>query len=224
MKILVVEDSYRLRKSIDAGLTKLNFVVDTASDGKEALGYIQSYDYDVILLDIMLPIIDGLGVLRKLRDKKIQTGVIMLTALDQVTDRVKGLELGADDYLCKPFAFQELVARINTVGRRNASANRFEMTFGSLIVDIGIRELRLGDKPINLTPTEYAIVECLALRAGKLVSFETLEELLSSSNKYMTRNALEVNIFNIRKKLKTFGKIDFIKTKRGSGYFVTDNV
>jgi len=220
MKILIVEDSINLRKNIALGLLKLNFVVDSAENGEQALAFLRAYEYDVVLLDIMLPKLSGLEVLKRLRDDRNKTGVIMLTARDDISDRVKGLEMGADDYLCKPFAFQELVARINTIARRNTSADQFLLTFDNLLLDFGLKEVSIDGKVIIFTPTEYAIVEYLALNAGIVVSFQMLEDKLRNSDGCMTRNALEVNISNIRKKLKHFKLLDFIKTKRGSGYFI----
>ncbi len=220
MKVLVVEDSMHLRENIELGLKKLNFIVDTVDNGKDALSFIRAYEYDVVLLDIMLPKMDGLEVLKHIKNDRITTGVIMLTALDQVKDRVNGLTLGADDYICKPFAFEELVARITTVSRRNSISNDFKILLGDVCVDIGLKEVRIRDEILLLTPTEYLIIEYIALNAGKVMTFEFFEEKLSSANKFMSRNALEVNISNIRKKLKKYNIIDFIKTKRGSGYFV----
>jgi len=220
MKILIVEDSENLRNSIRKGLLKLNFIVDAVKNGEEALSYILAYDYDVILLDIMLPIMDGLQVLKKLRAKGILSGVIMLTALDQIDDRVKGLDYGADDYLCKPFAFKELIARINTVGKRHCKHKLRVLNFGKVVIDTKLYEVRVNDKRVHLTPNEFSIVECLALKANSVVRTEYLEEKLSTCDRFTSKNAIEVHVFNIRFKLKSCGVLDFIKTKRGVGYIV----
>jgi len=220
MKILIAEDSPNLRESIKTGLVKQNFVVDAVCNGRQAIAYLSSYRYDVVLLDIMMPELDGFEVLQHIRDNRVKCSVIMLTALDQVDERVKGLENGADDYICKPFAFRELVARIKTVSQRDLNLNQFKKMFGNLLIDIGLQDVSVRDVSVNLTPTEYSLVECLALKAGTVVSFETLEDLLSNSDRYMTRNSMEVTIFNIRRKLKNFGEKSFIKNKRGIGYFI----
>ncbi|MCW9017403.1 MAG: response regulator transcription factor [Kangiellaceae bacterium] len=220
MKVLVVEDSPRLRQSLEIGLNKVGFTVDTASDGKEGVSFIKSYNYDVIVLDIMLPKLNGFEILRIAKDRKVDAGILMLTARDQVSDRVKGLEMGADDYLCKPFAFEELVARIKTITRRQSKADNFELVFGDIKVDLNMKHVEVKEHQLSLTPTEYAIIEQLALSAGKVIPFETLQDKIRTSDKFISRNALEVNVSNIRKKINKIQPNNFIQTKRGTGYFI----
>ncbi|MCW8878310.1 MAG: response regulator transcription factor [Kangiellaceae bacterium] len=220
MKVLVVEDSPRLRQSLEIGLNKVGFTVDTASDGKEGVSFIKSYNYDVIVLDIMLPKLNGFEILRIAKDRKVDAGILMLTARDQVSDRVKGLEMGADDYLCKPFAFEELVARIKTITRRQSKADNFELVFGDIKVDLNMKHVEVKEHQLSLTPTEYAIIEQLALSAGKVIPFETLQDKIRTSDKFISRNALEVNVSHIRKKINKIQPNNFIQTKRGTGYFI----
>lgn len=143
MKILVVEDSIHLRESIQLGLSKFGFVVDSAEDGQVGLSFIESYEYDVILLDIMMPKINGLDLLNIIRERQINSAVIMLTSKDGIHDRVTGLQMGADDYLCKPFAFKELVARINTVSRRYSLTEKVKIQIGQLFFDFALKKLEL---------------------------------------------------------------------------------
>src|SRR2546425_5343330 len=164
MRILVIEDSERLRRSLAVGLRKSGYAVDLAADGAQGLWSAQSNSYDVIVLDLMLPEVDGLSVLQTLRRKEIDSPVLILTARDSVEDRVRGLKLGADDYLVKPFAFDELLARIGALTRRKHGVRSPQIVIGDLQVDTAARTVRRSGELIDLPPREYALLEYLALR------------------------------------------------------------
>ncbi|MFZ0487188.1 MAG: response regulator transcription factor [Arenicellales bacterium] len=220
MKLLVVEDSERLRRALLEGLRRCGFTVDVAGDGQEGLAFAQTNDYDVILLDLMLPGLDGLSLLRKLRDGGRRAQVLILSAKDQVEDRVKGLELGADDYLTKPFAFEELVARIKVLVRRRHAIKSPEIKLGQLAIDMGGRRVRANGEAVSLTPAEYNLLEYLALRQGHVISKAQLRDQLYDSDSLAESNVIEVLISNIRKKVRNAGADDIITTKRGFGYCI----
>ena len=220
MKILIVEDSPRLRRALGEGLRRSGFVVDLTEDGEQGLRYARTVDYDVIVLDIMLPKLDGLGLLRELRERRSRAQVLILSAKDRVEDRVRGLELGADDYLVKPFAFEELVARIKTLGRRRHAANDPVIRLSSLTVETSRREVSANGTVLDLTPAEYNLLEYLALRRGCVIAKSQLQDWLSNSDSEAVSNVVEVLVSNLRKKIRTAGARDLIKTKRGFGYYV----
>lgn len=220
MKLLVVEDSERLRRALLEGLRRCGFTVDVAADGQEGLAFAATNDYDVILLDLMLPRLDGLTLLRKLRDAGRQMQVLILSAKDHVEDRVKGLELGADDYLIKPFAFEELVARIKVLVRRRHEIKTPEIRVGQIAIDITGRRVLANGETVSLTPAEYNVLEYLALRHGHVISKSQLRDQLYDSDSLAESNVIEVLISNIRKKVRKTGVDDVIKTKRGFGYCV----
>lgn len=220
MKLLVVEDSERLRRALLEGLRRCGFTVDVAGNGQEGLAFAQTNDYDVILLDLMLPVLDGLSVLRKLRDSGRRAQVLILSAKDQVEDRVKGLELGADDYLTKPFAFEELVARIKVLVRRRHEIKSPEIRLGQLAIDMAGRRVQANGEEVSLTPAEYNLLEYLALRQGHVISKAQLRDQLYDSDSLAESNVIEVLISNIRKKVRHTGADDVIKTKRGFGYCI----
>lgn len=220
MKLLIVEDSDRLRKAISIGLQRSGFAVDSVGDGREALHMALIQEYDVIVLDLMLPTIDGLTFLKTLRDRRKSTHVLILSAKDSVGDRVRGLGLGADDYMCKPFAFDELEARIKSLCRRAYQSKNPCIQWSNARLDTNKRLLFIEDKPLNLTPREYAILEILALHHGNLVSYEQLDNHLYDSDSTVSRNAIEAHVSTLRKKLKSAGLESLIKTQRGFGYCI----
>ncbi len=169
MKVLVVEDYLPLRASLGKGLREAGFAVDLAADGEEGLWHALEEDYDAIVLDLMLPRLGGFGLLERLRKKGKQTHVLILTARDGVPDRVKGLEAGADDYLVKPFAFEELLARVNALVRRRYAAKSPAVRIGDLEIDRAHHRVRRGLRPVELTAKQYALLELLALRTGEVV-------------------------------------------------------
>lgn len=220
MKVLVVEDSDRLRKALGEGLGRSGFVVDLAADGRSALGYVNAAEYDVVVLDIMMPGLDGLGVLEELRDRGNPVKVLILSAKDQIDDRVRGLQTGADDYLVKPFAFEELVARIRTLARRGSTANGPVINLGELSVDMARRLLTADGIEVPVTPSEYNLVEYLSLRRGRVVSKTQLRDMLCNADSESVSNTVEVLVSNVRKKLADAGAREIIHTKRGFGYYV----
>ena len=220
MNILIVEDSKALRETLHDGLAKLGYGVDAVGDGAVGLDYAKAKEYDVIVLDLMLPGMDGLSVLSALRAAGRKSHVLILSAKDQVEDRVRGLRLGADDYMAKPFSFDELCARIGTLIRRRYDAKSPPVMIGGLTLNTASRELRHGVKPIALTPGEYAILEFLALNRGRVISAERLLEISHSSDATPGQNVIQVMVCSLRKKLAAAGGRKVIETRRGYGYYI----
>ncbi len=220
MKILVVEDSDRLRRALGEGLRRSGFVVDLVGDGIEGLKFANATEYDVIVLDIMLPGIDGLTLLKNLRRRRSLTPVLILSAKDQVMDRVNGLELGADDYLVKPFAFEELLARIKSLIRRRYEVKKPGIEIGELVIDTSKRQARVNGCPLSLTPAEYNLLQYLALRRGNVVSKSQLQDRLADAQSQAVSNVIEVLVSNVRKKISAVNPDTVIKTKRGFGYYI----
>ena len=215
MRVLIVEDEPGLRDVIASSLREEHYAVDEADDGKAGLLKAQQWSYDAIVLDLMLPGIDGWDLLAELR-KTHTTPVLILTARDGVGDRVRGLDSGADDYLCKPFSLDELSARIRAIIRRSNGHAETQLTIGSVTVDISNRTVRKEGRTVDLTAREYTLVELLALNQGCVVSRSTVYDHLFDENEDSLSNLVDVHIYNIRKKL---GK-DFVSTRRGHGYIV----
>ena len=218
MKILLVEDYAPLRATLLKGLRDAGHTVDAAADGEEGLWFAEGQEFDVIVLDLMLPGIDGLELLRRLREGGRQTHVLILTARDAVEDRVRGLEFGADDYLTKPFAFEELKARINALGRRRFAAKSPALRIGDLEIDRGARRVSRGARTLQLGAKPYALLELLALRAGEVVSREELWSQLYAFDDEPSSNLLEVYVAQLRRKLESEGEPRLIYTHRGVGY------
>ncbi|MHC4955702.1 MAG: response regulator transcription factor [Planctomycetota bacterium] len=220
MKVLVIEDSERLRRSLQHGLHRSGFAVDAVGDGEEGLAYARLGEYDVVLLDLMLPKIDGLTVLRRLRQDGNDVHVLILSAKDELEQRVEGLRAGADDYLTKPFAFDELVARIQALVRRKYGAKSPVHSVGELRIDTGNRSVLVGDQPVELTRSEYLVLEYLVTRHGRVVPKVELLEHLYAGDAQGSENALEVVIHQLRRKFKDLGAPEVIRTRRGHGYVV----
>lgn len=220
MNILIVEDSKSLRDTLYDGLSKLGYGVDAVGDGKDGLEYARFKEYDVIILDLMLPGMDGLSVLRELRATGKKTHVLILSAKDQVENRVRGLQLGTDDYMIKPFSFDELCARIGTLIRRRYDVKNPLIEIGGLTLNTAIREARRGTNAIPLTPGEYAILEFLALNRGRTISAEQLLDASHSSDATPGDNLIQVMVCNLRKKLAVVGDDEVVKTRRGYGYYI----
>ena len=220
MRVLLVEDSDRLRRSLSDGLRKSGFAVDGAGDGEEGLHLARTESYDVIVLDIMLPKIDGLEVLRRLRDAGNDTHVLLLTARDTVADRVIGLDSGADDYLVKPFAFEELVARISALIRRRHQSKHPKIRLGELEIDTATRTLMRGDEIIPLAPREYALLEYLAMRRGQLVSRTEIEAHIYDMQADLMSNVVDSAICALRRKIDHADRQSLIQTRRGMGYIL----
>jgi two-component system OmpR family response regulator len=215
MRVLVIEDEPELLKVVAQCLREEGYAVDEAADGDEGIYKATSWGYDAVVLDLMLPGRDGWEVLAELRRKQ-KTPVIILTARDAVPDRIRGLDSGADDYLVKPFALQELLARLRALIRRSADQPDPVIAFGTIRIDTRARTVSRRGRRVPLTAREYALVELLALQRGRVVSRTQIYEHLFDENEDTLSNLLEVHVSNIRKKL---GR-DFIATRRGMGYVV----
>ena len=215
MRILIVEDEPDLLRSLVQALREEGYAVDSANNGEDGLFNAESYDYDAIVLDVMLPKLDGWEVLKRLRKTK-KTPVLMLTARDQSRDRVKGLDTGADDYVVKPFDLPEVFARLRALIRRSANQTTNVVEIGDVKVDTAARNVSRGDKPVELTAREYSLVEFLALHRGEVVTRTQLYEHLFDENEGTLSNLLDVHVSNVRKKLGA----EFIITRRGHGYCI----
>jgi DNA-binding response OmpR family regulator len=220
MKLLVIEDSERLRRSLGQGLQRAGFAVDLTADGREGLAYATLNDYDVVILDLMLPQMDGLTVLKSLRRQGKNTHVLILSAKDQVEDRILGLELGADDYLIKPFSFDELCARVRALIRRRYESKDPVVRVGGLEIDTARQQVSRGGTPVPLTPTEYAFLELLILRRGRVVSRDQILGHLYDSAAEVSSNVIEVLVCSLRKKVQPESANPIIVTRRGRGYLI----
>jgi two-component system OmpR family response regulator len=215
MRLLVVEDEPDLLASLAMALREEGYAVDTAADGEDGLHKARSWDYDAIVLDVMLPRLDGWQLLARLRESK-KTPVLMLTARDAPPDRVRGLDGGADDYVVKPFDLDELLARLRALIRRAAGQTRNLVEIGDVVVATDARRVTRAGRPIALTPREYALVEFLALHRGRVVSRTELYEHLFDEDEDTLSNLLDVHVSNVRKKLGA----GLITTHRGHGYCI----
>lgn len=218
MRVLVVEDYEPLRKSLVQGLEESGLAVDAAAQGDEGLWYARSNDYDAIVLDIMLPKIDGLTILKRLRQAGNKAPILLLTARDTVDDRVTGLNLGADDYLIKPFAFDELLARVRAMMRRRYEKTDPVIRIEDLEVNTSTRTVRRGTRAVDLTAREYALLELLAMRAGEVVSRTDIWEHLYEFHSSAESNVVDVYIGYLRRKLEPPNTPKLIHTRRGQGY------
>jgi DNA-binding response OmpR family regulator len=218
MRLLVVEDYAVLRRSLVKGLSEAGFAVDATGDGEEGLWYARDRAFDVIILDLMLPGMDGRDILRTLRRESVQTPVLVLTARDAVEDRVAGLRLGADDYLVKPFAFDELLARVHALIRRAYDAKAPVLRVADLEINRQERSVRRAGRAVNLTAREYDVLELLALRAGQVVSRADIEGHLYSFDTEPSSNVIEVLIRRLRVKLEAGGRPRLLHTRTGAGY------
>jgi DNA-binding response OmpR family regulator len=218
MRLLVVEDYRPLQQSLVKGLREAGFAVDSTRDGREGLWYAMSNEYDVIILDLMLPGMDGLEILRKMRAQGKKSHVLILTAKDTVHDRVAGLDLGADDYLVKPFAFEELTARVRALLRRSYREKNPSIKIKDLRIDLAAQRVWRGREEIQLTPREYMLLEYLAIRAGQMVSRSDIWEHVYEFNSSASSNVVDVYIGYLRKKIERPDKPALIHTVRGRGY------
>ena len=221
MRVLIVEDSDPLRESLRTGLVDEGFAVDVAADGMLGLSYARNNPYDVLVLDLMLPKLDGMSVLSGLRGKQDRPHVLVLTARDRVEDRVRGLNAGADDYLVKPFAFQEFLARVHALVRRRYEERSPLVQVGELAVDVVARRATIAGNAVDLTAREYALLEYLALRKGHTVHREEIEDHIYGVNKLPSSNAVDSAVCLLRSKLGATGK-DLIRTRRGQGYVLEE--
>ena len=225
MRILLVDDELELLAQLQQTLDRQHYDVDTAADGQAALDRIFDGTYDLILLDIMLPKIDGLSVLKEIRQAKIRTPVIMLTAKGSIEDKITGLDYGADDYLAKPFAMAELLARIRSVLRRNGDSGAAALRVADITLDTRLREVRHQDRKVELTPKEFSILEFLLYNKNRAVSRFTLAEHVwgDEFDPFTMSNFIDVHIKNLRHKLDDAGGDKaIIRTIRGVGFIIED--
>jgi two-component system OmpR family response regulator len=220
MRVLIVEDDKALADGLLRTLKQSGYAVDHAATGELALRACAEEHYDLIVLDISLPGLDGFEVLRTLRKQQQAGSILILSAHDNEADRVRGLDLGADDYVSKPFSLPELEARIRALIRRSQAVRSPRMNFGALSVDVVGRQARIGDADLDLTPREWGVLEYLMMRAGQVVSKEQMLQALCSWDDSLTHNAIEVYISRLRNKLQTAGIR--IRTVRGFGYMFED--
>ncbi len=223
MKILLAEDEVDLNNVVTRYLKKNGYSVDSVLDGEEALDYLEYSEYDLVILDIMMPKVDGFEVIKKLRDKGNHTSVLMLTARDSADDKVKGLDLGADDYIVKPFDFNELMARIRAVVRRKYGNSSNRLVIGDLILDTSEKSVTRAGKQIELTGKEYEVLEYLMQSKNRILSREQIKEHVWDFDYEGDSNIIDVLIKNIRKKIDIEAGKQIIYTKRGLGYVIKED-
>lgn len=220
MRLLVVEDSVRLRAYLAEGLTAAGYAVDTASDGRQGLIHARTTEYDAIVLDVMLPELDGLGVLEQFRAAGGETPVLVVSARDRVAQRVEGLRKGADDYLVKPFEFDELLARLEALTRRARGVTTSRVTHGGVTLDLAGRRFLIDEEELELAPREYAVLEYLFVNAGRVISRAELEEHIYPEDRQVWSNAIDSAVSAIRRRLGACGIGELVRTRRGRGYVV----
>jgi len=219
MRVLVVEDERKISTYLKRGLEEQGYAVDTAFTGLEALDWAEAAPYDMIILDILLPEMDGLTVCCELRKRDNRTPILMLTARDSVDDRVNGLDAGADDYLVKPFALKELLARLRAMSRRNTDTPKNPtVQIADLTLDTLTRRVKRGGKIIELTSKEYAVLECLLREPDRVLTRTQIAEHVWNYDVYNQSNVVDVYIKNLRRKIDDGYKAKLIHTIRGAGY------
>lgn len=222
MRLLLVEDSHRLRSTLVRALARLGYAVDEARDGDEASASVSVNSYDAIILDLMLPGKSGLELVEEWRRRGNLTPVVILTALAAVADRVRGLALGADDYLVKPFAIEELAARLEAVIRRHRGQADSRVRVGDLEVDLAGRTAQRGGIVLSLTARDFSLLECLIRHPGRVFSREQIEERLYGDADSPMSNAVDAAVYSLRRKLSPGGAPPLIHTRRGLGYVLQE--
>jgi len=221
MKLLIIEDSVSLRRSLRIGLENLGFTIDETGDGAEGLSMAMTGEYELIILDIMLPSIDGITLLQTIRAKQLDVRVLILSAKQEPEDRVKGLLIGADDYLTKPFSFDELHARLLNLMRRGGLKTISDVIrIDNLALNLQLKLLQVNDTVIDLTPNEYKIVECLFSNQNKVITAEKLSTYIAGQYDLVSKNSIEAHLSSARKKVRAAGGELPIQTKRGFGYII----
>lgn len=224
MRLLIIEDEKKLAKAIKQGLSQEGFAVDTAGDGESGLADALAIDYDAFVIDWMLPELNGVEVIKQIRKEGIKKPILMLTAKDNVGDRVKGLDSGADDYLAKPFAFEELVARLRALLRRPATTKKPILSFADLQLDSAHHTLHRGSVEIELSAKEFALIEYLMNNPGKIISKSELIEHVWDFDADILDNTVEAFIASLRRKIEApfTSSPKLIETKRGIGYLLKE--
>lgn len=220
MRILIAEDERDLNNILTERLRKEHYSVDACFDGQEALDYLDGAEYDALILDIMMPVLDGLTVLKKIRARGNATPVLLLTAKDSIEDRVKGLDAGANDYLVKPFAFEELLARVRVLLRKNANIKTNVLKVGDLSLNLDTHLVKRGGKEIELSSKEFNLLSYMMLNSGIVLSREKLEEHVWDFDFSGSSNVIDVYIRYLRKKIDDGFETKLIKTIRGEGYTI----
>lgn len=220
MRVLVVEDEKKVAALIQAGLVERGFAAEVCHDGDTAMRLLTSESFDAVIMDIMLPGRDGLSALRKLREEKNTVPVLLLTARGDVNERVEGLDLGADDYLPKPFSMTELIARLKAVLRRRTGVGLTIQSFADLSLNLSTREVRRGDRKIELTAREFALLECLMRTPGKAVTRVEISQSVWGHQFDAGTNFVDVAVQRLRRKLDDPFPVKLIQTVRGLGYAV----
>jgi DNA-binding response OmpR family regulator len=221
MRILVVEDNHRLSTSLKMNLVHEGYSVDTAYDGQEGQDLAELTPYDLIILDVLLPAKEGFQVCRDLRRRRVHTPILLLTARDSVDDRVEGLDCGADDYLVKPFAMRELLARLRALLRRQQPYQPGRLEIGSLVVDPGTHTVERAGQPIELTPKEFALLEFLLHHPHQVVTRELIEQHIWNYDFECESNVIDVYIRRLRRKIDDPFPVKLLTTVRGIGYRLT---
>ncbi|GBE00113.1 transcriptional activator protein CzcR [bacterium BMS3Abin07] len=222
MRVLIIEDEKALADIIKKGLEEEGFAVDVAYDGEDGLFMAENEPSDVIVLDIMLPVIDGMTILKKIRKTGVKTPVLMLTAKDTVMDKVSGLDSGADDYLTKPFHFEELLARMRALTRRDSEIKASVIEIGDLIINMATHEVRRDGKDVLLSAREYSLLEYMAVNRNKVLSRTLLSEHLYDHDFDLDSNVIDVFINRIRNKIDRGFDKKLIHTIRGAGYIMKE--
>ena len=223
MRVLLVEDDQVVARSIEMMLQSANFIVDVTDLGEDGLEIGKLYDYDIIILDLMLPDMDGYEVLRRLRQAKVETPILILSGLTEMDHKIKGLGFGADDYITKPFDKRELVARINAIVRRSKGHSHSVMKTGRMVVDLDSRTVEVEGKPVHLTTKEYGILELLSLRKGTTLTKEMFLNHLYGGMDEPELKIIDVFVCKLRKKLSVaLGGDNYIDTVWGRGYVLRD--
>jgi DNA-binding response OmpR family regulator len=214
LKLLIIEDDERIVAFLKRGLEEDGYIIDSALDGEEGEYLATMNYYDVIILDWMLPGKNGIEILKTLRKKEIKIPVLMLSAKDEISDKVAGLKNGADDYLAKPFAYDEFVARIEALQRRNVSQGINTIKIGDIIIDTDAKTLKIGGDLVSLTSKEYELLVFLIKHKNSMVSNSMIQDGLWSGEEYINSNVIQVTLYHLRKKITK----DIIKSYRGLGY------